>query len=61
MTVLPIVPPIAVLFAKDPKATEYDLSSLVDVFCGAASLMKETTEEIRKRLNVTIRQGISEG
>ena len=59
MTALPIVPPIAVLLAKDPLVFDYDLSSLIDVICGAASLKKETTDEIKKRLNFTVAQGIN--
>lgn len=53
---MPIVPPIAVILAKDPRVFNYDLSSLTDMTCAAASLRQETAEEIAKRMKVNIRQ-----
>ena len=57
VTALPLVPPVAVLFAKDAMVSDYDLSSLVDVFNGAGSLTQVTIEKIKQRLNVAIGQG----
>lgn len=38
VTVLYIVPPLAVFIAKDPRVAKHDLSSVRDILCGAAPL-----------------------
>lgn len=53
-----LVPPLMVFLAKDPIVDNYDLSSLMMIFCGAAPLSKETVDAVYARTNVfTIRQG----
>ncbi len=43
---------------KSPLVQKYDLSSLTQLFCGAAPLKQEIENEIKKKLNVQyIRQG----
>ncbi|MCO5596844.1 hypothetical protein L7F22_050914 [Adiantum nelumboides] len=58
ITNLPIVPPIAIALAKQDVVRRYDLSSVIQLLCGAAPIGKETLEEIYQRLKVPdIRQG----
>lgn len=53
-----LVPPIMLFMAKHPMIEKYDLSSITDVFSGAAPLSGEITEAMRKRLGIdTVRQG----
>jgi len=52
-----IVPPIAVMLAKHPALTRYDLRHLQTLFSGAAPLGPAVTEAVQQRLNVTLRQG----
>ena len=55
---LSVVPPIMVLFAKHPKVSEYDLSSVQRITCGAAPLSAEIEEAVKNKLNLTnIQQG----
>lgn len=52
------VPPLMLLLAKHPLVSQYDLSSLLVIFCGAAPLSKEIEDEVYKRIGVlAIRQG----
>lgn len=44
-----IVPPLAVFLAKDPRVLKYDLSSLNEVWCGAAPLSSEIQKAITER------------
>lgn len=44
-----IVPPIMVFLAKDPVVDKYDLSSLINIACGAATLSKEVEDQVRDR------------
>lgn len=44
-----IVPPLAVFLAKHPLVLKYDLSSLLEVWCGAAPLSKEIQTAVSKR------------
>ena len=53
VTCLTVVPPIMVFLAKHPMVDQYDLSSLQNVFCGAAPLSAELEEEVRNRLGNT--------
>jgi 4-coumarate--CoA ligase len=50
ITILSLVPPIMVLLAKSPLVDKYDLSSVKDLICGAASLSRETEEILKRRL-----------
>ncbi|CAB3245734.1 unnamed protein product [Arctia plantaginis] len=53
-----IVPPLAVFLAKHPLVLKYDLSSLVEVWCGAAPLSKEIQTAVSKRTGIDfIKQG----
>lgn len=49
ITVLYLVPSLAVILAKSTLLDKYDLSSVVEVGCGAAPLSKKTIETLRKR------------
>ncbi|CAD0203943.1 unnamed protein product [Chrysodeixis includens] len=53
-----IVPPLAVFLAKHPLVLKYDLSSLVEVWCGAAPLSKEIQQAVSERTGIDfIKQG----
>lgn len=41
-----------VLFAKHPKVSEYDLSSVRRVVCGAAPLSAEVEEAVKNKLKL---------
>ncbi|XP_045188977.2 uncharacterized protein LOC123546613 [Mercenaria mercenaria] len=52
------VPPIMVMFAKYPKVSEYDLSSVKVAICGAAPLSKEIEDVVKTKLKLPcINQG----
>lgn len=52
------VPPLMVFLAKHPMVSQYDLSSLMMLLCGAAPLSKEIEDQIKARIGVPIiRQG----
>uniref|UniRef100_A0A182FB05 Luciferin 4-monooxygenase n=1 Tax=Anopheles albimanus TaxID=7167 RepID=A0A182FB05_ANOAL len=58
VNLMTLVPPLMVFLAKHPMVDNYDLSSLMTLFCGAAPLSKEIEEQVRERLGVAfIRQG----
>ncbi|KAI9252508.1 hypothetical protein EDC94DRAFT_620748 [Helicostylum pulchrum] len=57
ITIGPIVPPVAVHFAKSDVVLKYDLSSLRTIGSGAAPLGIEHIEALQLRINVPIRQG----
>lgn len=44
-----VVPPLMVFLAKHPLVDEYDLSSLQNIYCGAAALGKEVEEAVKAR------------
>lgn len=44
------VPPLLVMLAKQPAVDEYDLSSLLMIYSGAAPLSKETVDAVQRRL-----------
>lgn len=47
-----------VMFAKHPKVSEYDLSSVKKIVCGAAPLSAEIEEAVKNKLKLTnIQQG----
>ncbi|KNC77110.1 hypothetical protein SARC_10423 [Sphaeroforma arctica JP610] len=48
--IIHLVPPIFIFLAKHPKVDEYDLSSLENLFSGAAPLMKDVTMQVQGRL-----------
>ncbi|KAL4235621.1 hypothetical protein ACF0H5_004016 [Mactra antiquata] len=50
---LHVVPPIMVMFAKYPKVSEYDLSSVQTIVCGAAPLSKEIESAVKAKLNIS--------
>ena len=51
------VPPMVLAFAKHPLVAEYDLSSLRQVFSGAAPLGAELAEEAAARIGTEVVQG----
>ncbi|XP_058812707.1 luciferin 4-monooxygenase-like isoform X2 [Topomyia yanbarensis] len=58
VNLMSVVPPLMVFLAKHPMVDNYDLSSLMTLFCGAAPLSKEIEDQVRKRLGIAfVRQG----
>lgn len=57
ITTLQIAPPILVMLAKRPETSEFDISSVQDVLCGAAPLSKELQNECMARFGFNIAQG----
>ncbi|XP_018574801.1 luciferin 4-monooxygenase-like [Anoplophora glabripennis] len=49
ISMLPLVPPLAIFIEKSPKILNYDLSCVEEVACGAAPLSKNTELALRKR------------
>lgn len=56
ITHIQTAPPILVMLAKRPETDKYDLSSLVNILCGAAPLSKELQNEVSDKLNLKIVQ-----
>ncbi|KZC06219.1 PREDICTED: luciferin 4-monooxygenase [Dufourea novaeangliae] len=53
-----LVPPLMVFLAKHPIVDKYDLSSIKDIWCGAAHLSEDIAKMVAERLNVrSIKQG----
>ncbi len=52
-----VVPPIVLAFAKHPMIDQFDLSSLTQVFSGAAPLSAELAQEAAARLGCEVIQG----
>jgi len=52
-----IVPPVALALAKHPIVDNYDLSSVEQIFSGAAPLGAEVSDAVAKRLNCISLQG----
>jgi 4-coumarate--CoA ligase len=52
-----IVPPVALALAKHPIVDNYDLSSIEQIFSGAAPLGAEVSDAVAKRLNCISLQG----
>jgi acyl-CoA synthetase (AMP-forming)/AMP-acid ligase II len=52
-----LVPPIVVALAKHPVVDQYKLTALQWIFCGAAPLGAELTQQAERRLSVVLRQG----
>jgi acyl-CoA synthetase (AMP-forming)/AMP-acid ligase II len=57
-TRLYIVPPVALALAKHPMVAEYDMSSVVEVFSGAAPLGPETEIAVGERLGAHVGPGL---
>ncbi|XP_076043780.1 uncharacterized protein LOC143026880 [Oratosquilla oratoria] len=57
VTILPLVPPIVIFLAKDPRVAKYDLSSLRLIMCGAASLSAQIQKAIADKMGLIVRQG----
>jgi 4-coumarate--CoA ligase len=57
VTITHIVPPIILSLVKNPKAKEYDFSSLQLVISGAAPLSKELSDSFYKEFKIKIKQG----
>lgn len=51
INVMMLVPALMVFFAKSPLLDEYDVSSLKEVFCGAAPLKPSVEDAVKKRFN----------
>ena len=56
ITHIQTAPPILVMLAKRPETEKYDLSSLVNVLCGAAPLSKELQNEVSDKLHLKVVQ-----
>jgi acyl-CoA synthetase (AMP-forming)/AMP-acid ligase II len=56
-TRLYIVPPVALALAKHPMVAEYDMSSVVEIFSGAAPLGPETEIAVGERMGARSIQG----
>lgn len=56
ITHIQTAPPILVMLAKRPETNRYDLSSLVNILCGAAPLSKELQNEVSDKLDLKIVQ-----
>ncbi|SHE84973.1 4-coumarate--CoA ligase [Loktanella atrilutea] len=52
-----IVPPVALALAKHPLVDQFDLSSLEEIFCGAAPLGADLSNAVGRRLNCVSLQG----
>jgi acyl-CoA synthetase (AMP-forming)/AMP-acid ligase II len=52
-----LVPPILVGLANHPIVDKYDLSSLIELFSGAAPLGKELANEVKHRIGCRVVQG----
>ncbi|MEQ6248400.1 AMP-binding protein [Sulfitobacter sp. HNIBRBA3233] len=52
-----VVPPVALALAKHPLVEEYDLSSVVEIFSGAAPLGGEVADAAAKRVGCVALQG----
>lgn len=56
ITHIQTAPPVLVMLAKRPETERYDLSSLVNILCGAAPLSKELQNEVSDKLDLKIVQ-----
>lgn len=56
ITHIQTAPPVLVMLAKRPETDKYDLSSLVNILCGAAPLSKELQNEVSDKLDLKIVQ-----
>jgi acyl-CoA synthetase (AMP-forming)/AMP-acid ligase II len=56
-TLLHVVPPVVVAFAKHPAITAHDFSSIRKLFSGAAPLGADVTEQCTRRIGCVLQQG----
>lgn len=56
ITHIQTAPPILVMLAKRPETQKYDLSSLVNILCGAAPLSKELQNEVSDKCDLKVVQ-----
>jgi acyl-coenzyme A synthetase/AMP-(fatty) acid ligase len=56
ITHIQTAPPVLVMLAKRPETKKYDLSSLVNILCGAAPLSKELQNEVSTKFNLKVVQ-----
>lgn len=56
ITHIQTAPPILVMLAKRPETQKYDISSLVNVLCGAAPLSKELQNEVSEKCKLKVVQ-----
>ena len=56
ITHLQTAPPILVMLAKRPETEKYDISSLVNILCGAAPLSKELQNEVSAKCDLKVVQ-----
>lgn len=56
ITHIQTAPPVLVMLAKRPETKEYDISSLVNVLCGAAPLSKELQNEVSTKCDLKVVQ-----
>nr|CAD7444262.1 unnamed protein product [Timema bartmani] len=58
VTLMFLVPTLLVFLGKSPKVDLYDLSSVKEIWCGAAPLSKEVQDQVTNRLKIrNVRQG----
>lgn len=57
ITFIYIVPPMALLLAKDPRVAQYDLSSVRMTNSGAAPLTRELQRAVFERTGIRVKQG----
>eukprot|EP00300_Choanocystis_sp_HF-7_P030409 c39243_g1_i1.p1 GENE.c39243_g1_i1~~c39243_g1_i1.p1 ORF type:complete len:563 (-),score=140.39 c39243_g1_i1:39-1697(-) len=57
ITHLFIAPPVAGFLAKHPIVAQFDVSSVFDIFCGAAPLSESLAQACADRLKACVRQG----
>ncbi|XP_037788187.1 4-coumarate--CoA ligase 1-like isoform X1 [Penaeus monodon] len=58
VTLAPLVPPLALFMAKHDLVTKFDLTSITNIICGAASLSGDVQALLSQRLSgVRVRQG----
>ncbi|KAF9887229.1 hypothetical protein FE257_010357 [Aspergillus nanangensis] len=57
ITHLQVAPPILIMLDKRPETTNYDLSSVQNILCGAAPLSRELQNNIQNRFKLRVVQG----
>lgn len=56
ITHIQTAPPVLVMLAKRPETTRYNLSSLINILCGAAPLSKELQNEVSTKCDLKVVQ-----